>query len=122
MAVLQLDMKSGFDLLQMEFVYFCFKKYGFSDKTINIFKNIYGSALALSVVNGKSSKLITDSRETLRQGGSGSMGIFNVGVNTVIQLLESKLEGVTLYSQPVFGPVPKNEERLPPIKSTQRKP
>ena len=120
MAVLQLDMKSGFDLLQMEFVYFCFKKYGFSDKTINIFKNIYGSALALSVVNGKSSKLITDSRETLRQGGSGSMGIFNVGVNPVIQLLESKLEGVTLYSQPVLGPVPKNEERLPPITHTEK--
>ena len=68
----------------MEFVYFCFKKYGFSDKTIDIFKNIYGSALALSVVNGKSSKLIKDLRETLRQGGSGSMGIFNVGVNPII--------------------------------------
>ena len=120
MAVLQLDMKSGFDLLQMEFVYFCFKKYGFSDKTIDIFKNIYGSALALSVVNGKSSKLIKDSRETLRQGGSGSMGIFNVGVNPIIQLLESKLNGVTLYSQPVLGPVLENEERICPIKHTEK--
>ena len=47
LALLALDMKSGFDFLQMDFVYFCMRKYGFSDKAINIFKNVYGSALAL---------------------------------------------------------------------------
>ena len=84
MALLALDMKSGFDFLQMDFVYFCMRKYGFSDMSINIFKNVYGSALALSVVNGQRSKLIRDVRKTLRQGGSGSMQIFNIGVNPII--------------------------------------
>ena len=62
MALLALDMKSGFDFLQMDFVYFCLQKYGFSNSTINALKNIYGGALALSVVNGKRSMLILDLR------------------------------------------------------------
>ena len=53
MACVALDMKSGFDFLQMDFVYFCFKKYGFTDEAINIFKNIYSNALATLVLNGK---------------------------------------------------------------------
>jgi len=118
MAILALDMKSGFDFLQMDFVYFCFQKYGFSDKSIDIFKNVYGSALALSVVNGQRSKLIQDLRETLRQGGSGSMQIFNIGVNPLIQLLERSLQGVTLYSLPQYGPVREHEETLSPVKKT----
>ena len=115
MALLALDMKSGFDFLQMDFVYFCMRKYGFSDMSINIFKNVYGCALALSVVNGQRSKIIRDLRETLRQGGSGSMQIFNIGVNPLIQQLEVKLQGVTLYSLPVFGPVEEHEERMIPM-------
>ena len=115
MALLALDMKSGFDFLQMEFVYFCMQKYGFSDKSINIFKNVYGNALALSIVNGQRSKLIADLRETLRQGGSGSMQIFNIGVNPLIQQLENKLEGVTLYSLPVCGPLEEHEEKIVPV-------
>ena len=118
MAILALDMKSGFDFLQMDFVYFCFQKYGFSDKTIDIFKNVYGNALALSVVNGQRSKLIQDLRETLRQGGSGSMQIFNIGVNPLIQLLERSLQGVTLYSLPQYGPVQEHEEILDPVTKT----
>ena len=115
MALLALDMKSGFDFLQMDFVYFCMRKYGFSDMSINIFKNVYGSALALSVVNGQRSKLIRDLRETLRQGGSGSMQIFNIGVNPLIQQLENQLQGVTLYSLPVFGPIEEHEEEMVPM-------
>ena len=118
MALLALDMKSGFDFLQMEFVYYCMQKYGFSKKTINIFKNIYGDALALSIVNGQTSKIIKDIRETLRQGGSGSMQIFNIGVNPLIQQLESKLQGVTLYSLPVFGPVEEHGKNVAPIEKT----
>ena len=99
----------------MDFVYFCMRKYGFSEKTSDIFKNVYGNALALSVVNGKRSKIIKDLRETLRQGGSGSMQMFNVGVNPLIQQLETNLKGVTLYSLPVFGPVEEMEERISPV-------
>ena len=115
MALMALDMKSGFDFLQMDFLYFCMRKYGCSGKTIDIFKNVYGNALALSVVNGKRSKIIKDLRETLRQGGSGSMQIFNIGVNPLIQQLESKLQGVTLYTLPVFGPMEEMEEKMSPV-------
>ena len=115
MALLALDMKSGFDFLQMEFVYYCMHKYGFSSKTVDIFKNIYGDALTLSVVNGQRSKLIHDLRETLRQGGSGSMQIFNIGVNPLIQQLEIHLQGVTLYSLPVYGPLEEYAGTMPPV-------
>ena len=66
-------------------------------------------------INGQRSKLIKDLRETLRQGGSGSMQIFSIGVNPLIQILESKLQGVTLYSLPVFGPVEEQEEKMAPV-------
>ena len=36
MACVTLDMKSGFDLLQMDFVYYCFERYGFSRIDRNI--------------------------------------------------------------------------------------
>ena len=120
MAIMALDMKSGFDLLQMDFVYFCMKKYGFSEKTINIFKNIYGSAIAVLVVNGAKCKEISDLLETLRQGGSGSMQIFIIGVNPIIQLLEKELEGIELYSQPIHGPVLEHEKAITPRNQTEK--
>ena len=43
------------------------------------------------------------------------MQIFNVGVNPLIQQLETNLKGVTLYSLPVFGPVEEMEELMSPI-------
>ena len=91
MACVTLDMKCGFDLLQMDFVYYCFERYGFSMRSIEIFKNIYSDALALTYINGNISKTIPDLRNTLRQGGCGSMQLFNIGVNPLVQLLESKL-------------------------------
>ena len=78
------------------------------------------NALALSIVNGKRSKLIKDLRETLRQGGSGSMQIFNIGVNPLIQQLETKLQGVTLYSLPVFGPTVETGEKMNPVNQYYR--
>ena len=120
MACVALDMKSGFDFLQMDFVYFCFKKYGFTDEAINIFKNIYSNALATLVLNGKASKLLEDLRECLRQGGCGSMGIFCTGVNPLIQLLEHKLEGITIYEAPVLGPILENEKPIPSIKKNEK--
>ena len=98
----------------MEFVYFCFKKYGFTDDAINIFRNIYSKALATLVLNGKPSKVLKDLRECLRQGGCGSMGIFCSGVNPLLQLLEHKLEGITIYEAPVLGPVTEKEKHLSP--------
>ena len=69
-------------------------------------------------MNGKRSKLILDLRKTLRQGGSGSMQIFNIGVNPLIQQLERNLQGLTLYSLPVSGPVLVHEFNLTPLKKT----
>ena len=43
------------------------------------------------------------------------MQIFNIGVNPLIQQLEIELEGVTLYSLPVLGPVEEHEERMIPM-------
>ena len=120
MACVALDMKSGFDFLQMEFVYFCFKKYGFTDEAISIFRNIYSKALATLVLNGKPSKVIEDLRECLRQGGCGSMGIFCSGVNPLLQLLEHRLEGITIYEAPVLGPVTEREKYIPGIKKNEK--
>ena len=109
MACVALDMKSGFDLLQMDFVYYCLEKYGFSKRSIEIFANLYRNALALTYINGKISKTIPDLRNTLRQGGCGSMQLFNVGVNPLLHLLESGLKGVSIYSMPTAGPVEEDQ-------------
>ena len=87
MACVTLDMKSGFNLIQMDFVYYCFERYGFSKRLIEIFKNVYSDALALTYINGNISKTIPDLRNTLRQGGCGSMQLFNVGVNPLLHYL-----------------------------------
>ena len=80
-AFLGLDMKCGFDLLQMDFVYYSMKRYGFSETAVKIFKNIYSDAMAVLYINGNRSDPIQDLRETLRQGGSDAMQIFIIGVN-----------------------------------------
>jgi len=108
-------MEAAFDNLSMEFVYLCLAKYGFDVSAIKIFRNIYSEAMAMSYINGSMSKLIMDLSGNLRQGGCGSMEIFAVGVNPLLQLLEDKLKGVTIYSTPVQGPVQENEEELKPL-------
>ena len=119
-ACVTLDMKSGFDLLQMDFVYYCFERYGFSKKSIDIFKNVYSNALALIYINGSISKTIPDLRNTLRQGGCGSMQLFNIGVNPLLQLLESNLQGITIYSMPRAGPLNENQESIPDLEQNEK--
>jgi len=120
MACVTLDMKSGFDLLQMDFVYYCLERYGFSSKSIDIFRNIYSNALALTYINGQISKTIPDLRNTLRQGGCGSMQLFNIGVNPLLQLLESNLKGISIYSMPRAGPTEEDEVSIPALEQHQK--
>ena len=120
MACVTLDMKSGFNLLQMDFVYYCFERYGLFKRLIEIFKNIYSDALALTYINGNISKTIPDLRNTLRQGGCGSMQLFNIGVNPLLQLLESKLQGITMYSMPRAGPIEKDQMSIPDLEQTEK--
>ena len=51
----------------------------------------------------------------LRQGGSRSMQILDIGVNPLIQQLETHLQGLVLYSLPVCGPVEEHEEKMPQL-------
>ena len=118
MGFLSLDMEAAFDNLNMEYVYLCLARYGFSKSAIDIFKNIYSEAMAMSYINGSMSKLILDQAGNLRQGGCGSMELFVVGVNPLVQLLEKKLRGVVLYSAPIIGPVRKYETNLAPFEKT----
>ena len=118
MGFLSLDMEAAFDNLSMDYVYKCFDKYGFSSSAINIFRNIYADSMALSYINGSMSKVIMDLSGNLRQGGCCSMELFVVGVNPLLQLLEKKLKGVTLYKLPMQGPVKENEAALPQLVKT----
>ena len=110
---MSLDMEAAFDNLSLEYVYKCLDKYGFSDTAVNIFRNIYSEAMALCYINGSMSKVILDLTGNLRQGGCCSMEIFVVGVNPLLQLLEKKLKGVTLYETPIQGPLNENDIALP---------
>ena len=38
---MSLDMEAAFDNLNMEYVYMCLSKYGFTPQAVNIFRNIY---------------------------------------------------------------------------------
>ena len=119
-SVLCLNMKAGFDNLNLEFTWFCLEQYGFSRNSIDILRNIYSNPQALSYINGSASKMIPDITGNLRQGGSASMQIFVISVNPLLQLLDRKLRGVTIYSMPVLGPVQENEDRLEPLSRTEK--
>ena len=120
MGFMSLDMEAAFDNLSMEYVYKCFAKYGLTPSVINIFRNIYSDAMALSYINGSMSKMIMDVTGNLRQGGCGSMEIFVVGVNPLLQLLNKKLKGITLYKAPIHGPLRENDSTLPHLVKTEK--
>ena len=119
-AFLCLDMKAGFDNLNLDFTWFCLLKYGFSTQSINIMKNLYSCPQALSYINGSVSNIFQDMTGNLRQGGSASMQIFVISVHPLLQLLENKLKGVTMYSIPVAGPVLENQVSLKPLSRVQK--
>ena len=48
------------------------------------------------------------------------MGIFCSGVNPLLQLLEHRLEGITIYEAPVLGPVSENEKTVHGIKKNKK--
>ena len=120
MGFMSLDMEAAFDNLNMEYVYLCLTRYGFSSDAVNIFRNVYSEAMAMPYINGSMGRMIMDRTGNLRQGGCGSMEIFVVGVNPLLQLLEHKLKGVCLYSAPLQGPVKENEPPLTPLRKTER--
>ena len=83
-AFLCLDMKAGFDNLNLSFTWYCLKKYGFSTQAIDILRNMYSGPQAVSYINGSVSQIFTDQTGNLRQGGSASMQIFVVSVNPLL--------------------------------------
>ena len=108
-------MKAGFDKLNLSFTWYCLQKYGFSKQAVDILRNLYSGPQAVSYVNGSVSRIFIDETGNLRQGGSASMQIFVASVNPLLQLLDTKLQGVTLYSMPISGPVLENEPPLKPL-------
>ena len=48
------------------------------------------------------------------------MQIFVTSVNPLLQLLDTKLKGVTLYSMPVSGPLQEDQAPLPLLSHTEK--
>ena len=48
------------------------------------------------------------------------MQLFNIGVNPLLQLLESKLQGITMYSTPQAGPIEKDRVSIPDLKQNEK--
>ena len=48
------------------------------------------------------------------------MQLFNIGVNPLLQLLESKLQGITMYSMPRAGPIEKVQMSIPDLEQTEK--
>ena len=48
------------------------------------------------------------------------MQIFNIGVNPLLQLLESSLKGVSIYNMPRAGPVEEDQEGIPALEQREK--
>ena len=88
---------------------------GMDRRVINRYKNLYSDNQTVVVVNNIQGKAIMNVRLSLRQGDVPSMHWFAYGIDALINYLEKRLTGITIFSLPVSGPVKEEEDKLPPL-------
>ena len=94
------------------------KKKGLSEKALERFSNIYREGITIPMVNNKLGKKIENRRMSLRQGDRPSGTWFCFGIDPLLTFLSKFLKGITVYTQPVQGPVPEDSSgTLPPIET-----
>ena len=85
------------------------EKKGVRSQTTDRLRNLYSNGITVPVVNNVALSAIKDVRGSLRQGGTGSMEWFALGIDPLLIFLEQNLSGILISSLPVLGPAQESD-------------
>ena len=114
-----IDLVAGFNLVSMAWICLVLLKKGMSKANVDRFGNMYKDAEIRVVVNGEIGNAIKVKR-CVRQGAPSSMLLFLYNMDPVLNFLERRLTGITLYRMPIMGPTLQGEDPLPPKEETYK--
>ena len=110
-GILDTDLKNAFDNMFIPWCLMVLKRKGLPDVTIKRFFNLYTNNFSRVVVNGISGRNIENKHLLIRQGDKNAMELFSYGIDPIIDYLEKRLEGITIYSMPRIGPALQQEQQ-----------
>ena len=117
-AICDLDFKSALDFLCMDWVYAVLKAKGMNPIVIERLSRYYRDSSTIPIINNVMCGKIENVRLTLRQGDCPSSVWFGYGIDPLLNYLERRLSGMTLYNTPVLGPAERGApRRLKPVSS-----
>ena len=103
------DFIAAFDYLVLSWVWQVLEKKGVRSQTTDRLRNLYSNGITVPVVNNVALSAIKDVRGSLRQGGTGSMEWFALGIDPLLIFLEQNLSGILISSLPVLGPAQESD-------------
>ena len=113
------DYIAAFDFLALPWAWRVLERKGMKEATLSRLKRLYDDGIVIPVVNSIQGQAIHDVRNSLKQGGVGSMDWFSVAIDPLLVYLENRLSGIPVVSIPVSGPTAEGEPPvLPPLVET----
>ena len=103
-ALLDLDYIAAFDYTVFSWVFLVLQKKGLAEEVISRIRNLYCNRITIPVINNITGQGINNIRATLAQGCPSSMNWFAIAIDPLLVYLEKRLEGIPIYSLPVYGP------------------
>ena len=109
-GILDNDYLVAFDYMVLLWVLKVLKAKGLCEDAINHIKNLYSENQTIVVVNNVLGRKFPNNRWSIRQGDRPSSLLFCHGIDPHLLWLESRLEGIPIYSCPVSGPVLQDQQ------------
>ena len=104
-GILDTDLVAAFDNMVLTWCYLVLEKKGLSRNVINRYRNLYSDHVSVVVINNIGGRSFKNLRLTIRQGDTFSMELFSFGMDPILSHLEKRLQGITIHTLPVQGPV-----------------
>ena len=104
-GILDTDLVAAFDNMVLTWCYLVLEKKGLSTSVINRYRNLYSDHVSVVVINNIAGRSFKNLRLTIRQGDKFSMELFSFGMDPILSYLEKRLQGITIHTLPVHGPV-----------------
>ena len=114
-GILDTDLIAAFDFMVMDWIYMVLAKKGLDKQVIERYKNLYSDSNSVVMVNNIPGKIVSNIRQSLRQGDLPSMHFFSFGIDPLLLYLEKRLDGILIASLPVQGPAAQGHHGLQPI-------
>ena len=114
--IADLDFKSAFDFLCMDWVFTVLEKKGLQSEALKRLRRYYEDSTTIPIVNNIPGRKIINKRDTLRQGDCPSSTWFRYGIDPLLAYLDRRLSGIPIHSIPILGPTKKNgPKKLQPL-------